>query len=224
MAGRKVVWQKHQCAQADTMWVDQSSVDDKGKALGRMDVSHGALSVTYTKMSNDRLCVTTDMGLNPPMCDTYGVTLKAWGFMPPDNNTNKGITGEVNWTYTANIVPKTDGGMESRLTHQRHDGICSSPCEGVKGYNTEFQFTPEDTLQIDCTWSLSASIPDGLITCTILKVNAVQKYTLETSMGGGPYSLMNYIAVGKKAYPEGPYPGFDSQVSDFVVTIFETPK
>jgi len=222
MSGRKIVWQKHQCNLADTLWVDQGTVGDNGKLLGTVNVSHGALSVKYHKLSNAKLGITKDLGLMCPICDTYGVVLKAWGW-PTDNPTRHPyLSGEVNFTYTANIAPKTDGAMESRLTYQRFDGTCSPFCE-AKDYNNEYQFWPEDDVQIDCTWSLSAAIPDGLVTCTITKLTSKEKYTMNTSMEG-PYFRLNYASVGKNALAEGPYPGFDAQVSDFVVTIFETPQ
>ncbi|MDH4184329.1 MAG: hypothetical protein OEV92_08920 [Nitrospinota bacterium] len=213
MAGHTVVWEKSQCDKADTMYVDQNTVDDKGRLLGTTEVSHGMVSVKYHGLLNENIAQEYDAPI-----DNYGVFFKAFGwdvFNPATGTTKK---GEVNWWFMA--ARYNENAIQTWFGMQRFDGVCSGWCESKDWAEWNLQFQdPTDIVQFDCGWSYTTNPPDGFIWCDVKKTNSGEVYHYENSMLG-PYTALEYIGVGSKAYDGPRYPSFPGPVSEFKVTIF----
>ena len=197
MAGFVVDWEYMQCARTDTIRVDQSSADSNGAPLGAREANWGKLSVSYHGLLNQNF--TAD--------PNFGVFFKANGY---NNN-------EANWQFMAY---DQEGTLGARLILQRHDGACGDPLCEMSDATNELQFDNSDeTVQFECSWSLSEIIPDGKIWCTVRKSLSGQVREFWTPMVG-PFVSLDYAGVGKRAF-DGPYSGFPAQVSDFKFTLFQ---
>ncbi|MDH4184727.1 MAG: hypothetical protein OEV92_10920 [Nitrospinota bacterium] len=207
MSGHKVVWERHQCDTADTLWVDQSTRDDKGVALGDRDVSHGKMSVKYHGLTNKKISSEA----------TFGVYFKADGYdMEVKNET---VPGYADWQFLS--MKEANGVILSKLVATRHDGSCGGYCVDEDYKAWQLQYTdPEDIVQFDCEWNLSAVADVGKVYCVVSKVTSGQSYIFITTMNG-PYMALLRLGVGKHANDAPPHPNYQAQVSDFKVTIFE---
>ena len=210
MVGYTVAWQKSQCVQADSYYVDQSSVGDDGKILGSRDASAGMLSVKYIGVVNGDIYPAA----------TFAVYFQAWGNEMASNATGAQQRGPVYWEFVANRGYRNY--ITSRLVTDRYDGSCLPYpyCHDEDYHADRLQFTDSsDTAQFDCSWSLTAYDPGGKIWCVVTKQKSGETHTYWVTMKG-PYAALQYIGVGKSANPLPWYRNVNAQVSDFKVTVF----
>ncbi|MDH4184622.1 MAG: hypothetical protein OEV92_10395 [Nitrospinota bacterium] len=190
----KVAWSYSHCEPTDTVHVDKGTVNANGEALGDRSVDKGRIMFKITGMSN--------YGISAK--ETFGIFFNA--------NGNGG--GEVNWQWMSYHVGGDD--IQSRIIIQRFDGTCSPKFCEDSFITDELQFRdPSEVWAFDCLWDGSG----GIISCDITK--ASDKTTIHGENDPrGAYHSLRYIGVGANAF-DGPYPGYNGTVSEFMLAIFE---
>ncbi|MDH5756617.1 MAG: hypothetical protein OEZ55_08135 [Nitrospinota bacterium] len=206
MAGFTTAWEYTQCPQADTMWVDQSTVDANGVPLADREVSWGMLAVKYYGLHNGKFLEG----------ENFGVMFKAWGYEFWNGELKQNVFGEANWQIWAHNNGVDE--LYSKLIIQRFDGQCKPFCEQAD-YHKDMQFLDEqEEVQINCAWNFN-ELEDGKVWCDITKLTSGEVHNFWNIMKGR-YTSLDYAGVGKKAF-DGPYHGFPGPVSDFKVTILQ---
>ena len=187
--GSDPYWTYVDCGSSSSKFIDQSTVDTLGAALGSQSVEKGLITFSSTGTSN------SDFGSS----DTFSLFVHAQG--------NGGA--EVNWHWHSYSV---GGDIESRLTTQRFDGVCSSFCEerwisrSLQYYNTA------DVFDWKCDWDA------GGVACVVSKNGNTVAESIVVPTKGRYYAL-NYIGVGTGAF-KGPYPSAPFTISNFRVSFF----
>ncbi|MDH5755732.1 MAG: hypothetical protein OEZ55_03585 [Nitrospinota bacterium] len=198
MAGKSAVWIYYQCDQADTIVVTNETLDSRtGVALGDKPVKRGMLSVRYRGLDNYRF----------GGVETFGVFFEAGG---------RAHNWKVNWQWFAFALGA--GVIQNELVIQRFDGTCDPKpfCESHSSTLDLQFFKDTDIYQWDCWWNTDVN----KVSCTVVNTTGDPNQITLENKPMGPYNQLRYIGVGKSAYYEHTYPGFDGIVSDFKVTIF----
>jgi len=197
MGDYKAVWVYTNCSPPATLLINADTESDKGTQLKTLDVNRGMISFRYSGMHNDMI----------PSNPTFALVFKARGW--------EGY--EANWHW---MTTKQGGQfLQHRLIAQRFDGTCPRYCEEWDAINEMQFFDDTEVYQWDCRWDTSAS----LIECTVMKVGDPKIKFFTQTDPKGPYIILTYLGLGNGAYDGDGYLGYQGQVSDVKLTIFEAP-
>jgi len=213
MPGRNPVWIYYQCDEAETMWIDQSTISRDGVPLGPLNVGRGMMSVKYRGLHNDII----------NEFENFGIIFMANGLNRDVDEDGFAEPCEVNWQWMAHKIDVN--WIMQRLIMQRFDGTCGDPNRGQfceEQYVTdEIQFNNrEEIIQFDCRWDWQEG-PDGIIWCDITKPGDPTFWVSMYNWPMGPYNSLRYIGVGNEAFKGPGYFSFDAPVHDFKVTFFD---